>query len=258
MLRPRLMPCLLLKGAGLVKTVRFASPKYVGDPINAVRIFNEKEVDELVFLDIEASRGEREPDYDLVERIAGEAFMPVCYGGGVASPAEARRLVALGVEKISVNSGVLDSPGLVGRLADALGSQSVVVGMDVKRDWLGAYRVFDARRGRKVGTNPRDYAVEAERLGAGEIFLNSVDRDGTMRGFDLNLISEVSSAVGIPVIACGGGAGLEDFRKAVDAGASAVAAGSVFVFMGKHRAVMINYPKYEAIKKVFERDFEDE
>lgn len=243
MLRPRVIPCLLLTGGGLVKTVRFAAPGYVGDPINAVRIFNEKEVDELVLLDIEASRQSRGPDFARIEDIVNEAFMPIAYGGGVATLAQAQQLVRLGVEKVVVNKTALGGYGLLREMADQLGSQAVVMAVDVKRDWLGRYRVYDATSG---ATNNLDLIAHVQAAvgnGAGEIFLNDVTRDGVGQGYDLELLRKVSSAVSVPVIACGGAGTLAHLREAIGAGVSAVAAGSMFVYLGKHRAVMINYPQ---------------
>ena len=250
MLRARVIPCLLLRNAGLVKTVRFGDAKYVGDPINAVKIFNEKEVDELVVFDIEASKRGAEPNYDLLADIASECFMPVCYGGGVTSVDQALRIVQLGIEKIAVNAAAISNPGLVAELSDVLGAQSVVAGIDVKSDWLGRYRVFDASSGKLTDRSPEAQAEELAHAGAGEIFLNSVDRDGTQEGYDLKLIGKVTKAVSVPVIACGGGGRSEDFVSAVTVGASAVAAGSLFVFQGRHRAVLISYPPYKELERL--------
>ena len=250
MLRARAIPCLLLRNTGLVKTVRFGDAKYVGDPINAVKIFNEMEVDELVVFDIDASKRGAEPNYDLLADIASECFMPVCYGGGVNSVEQALRIVQLGIEKISVNTAAFLKPGLVAALSDVLGAQSVVVGVDVKRDWLGRYRVYDASSGKLTDRAPEAYAAELADAGAGEIFLNSVDQDGTQEGYDLKLIDKVARAVSVPVIACGGAGRTEDFVSAVDAGASAVAAGSLFVFQGRHRAVLISYPPYKELERL--------
>ncbi len=250
MLRARAIPCLLLRNAGLVKTVRFGDAKYVGDPINAVKIFNEMEVDELVVFDIDASKRGAGPNYDLLADIASECFMPVCYGGGVNSVEQALRIVQVGIEKISVNAAALLNPGLVAALADVLGAQSVVGGVDVKRDWLGRYRVYDASSGKLTDRAPEAYAAELAHAGAGEIFLNSVDQDGTQEGYDLKLIDKVARAVSVPVIACGGAGRMEDFVSAVDAGASAVAAGSLFVFQGRHRAVLISYPPYKELERL--------
>jgi cyclase len=247
----RVVPCLLLQDGGLVKTTRFGRPRYVGDPINAVRIFNDKYVDELVFLDIQASRVKAEPDYDLIERIAGECFIPLCYGGGIRTPAQARRIVAAGVEKIVVNSMAIDQPGLLTSLARELGASSVVAGIDVKRDWFGRNRVFHPGRRRLTRLDPVEHARASVAAGAGEIFLNSVDRDGTGAGFDVELVQRVTAAVKVPVTVCGGAAGLEDMRAAVRSGASAAAAGSMFVFYGPHRAVLINYPAYASVRELF-------
>ncbi len=251
MLRTRVIPCLLLRGRGLVKTVRFRDAKYVGDPINSVKIFNEKEVDELILLDIAASKTGKEPDEDLLTDIVGEAFMPIAYGGGIVSAAQARRLARIGIEKIIVNTLALRDPAAISAIADQLGSSSTLVAMDVRRDWLGRRRVWDAAAGRATRIDPAEHARMAVARGAGEIFVNSVDRDGTGRGLDLELLREVTAAVPVPVIACGGAANLAHLREGVDAGAAAIAAGSMFVYMGPHRAVMINYPGYRELEALF-------
>lgn len=250
MFRARVIPCLLLHGQGLVKTVRFKQPTYVGDPINAVRIFNDREVDELAFLDISATREHREPPFDLVRDIAGECFMPVCYGGGIRTVDHAHRLFSLGIEKVLINTAAEESPALITEMANAFGSQSVMVGIDVGRDWLGRLRVYTRGGGRNTGRGPVEYAREMANRGAGEVFLNAIDRDGTMAGFDLELIREVARAVPIPLIACGGASSVGDLSAAVAAGASAVAAGSLFVFAGPRRAVLINYPSAAALRAV--------
>lgn len=250
MLRARVIPCLLLRNNGLVKTVRFEQPKYVGDPINAVKIFNEKEVDELVVLDIEASKRGSDPNYALLENIASECFMPLCYGGGIRSLEQASHIIRLGIEKIAVNASAISSPALITALAATLGSQSVVAGIDVKSDWLGRHRVYDASSGKLCSTAPEEHAMRLARAGAGEIFLNSVDRDGTLQGYDLKLVKKVADAVSIPVIACGGAGSTADFVCAAEAGASAMAAGSQFVFQGRHRAVLISYPPYKELEKL--------
>lgn len=247
----RVIPCLLLQDGGLVKTARFNRPRYVGDPINAVRIFNDKYVDELIFLDITASRTGAEPDYDLIARIAGECFMPLCYGGGIRTLDQARRIVAAGVEKISVNSMAIDQPQLLTQLSRELGASSVVAAIDVKRDWRGRYRVYHPGRRRCTSLDPVEHARAMVAAGAGEIFVNNVDRDGQYSGFDTTLLGAISGAVGVPVIACGGASSLEDMRAAIDAGASAAAAGSLFVFYGPHRAVLINYPDYASVRRLF-------
>ncbi len=251
MFRNRVIPCLLLKGDGLVKTVRFKEPKYVGDPINAVKIFNEMEVDELIFLDITATPAGQAPAYDRIRDIASECFMPMCYGGGVRSMEQAAKLFNLGVEKVSLNTAAAETPGLITELATEVGSQSVIAGVDVKRDWLGRPRVFTRCGTKNTGRDPVAYVREMADRGAGEILLTSVDRDGTMRGFDLELIREVTRAVSVPVVVCGGAGSVADLTEGVQAGASAVAAGSLFVFTGPHRAVLINYPMPAELRTAF-------
>lgn len=249
----RVIPCLLLQEGGLVKTKGFSQPKYVGDPINAIRIFNEKYVDELVFLDITASRTGSEPDYDLIARIAGECFMPLCYGGGIRNLEQARRIVAAGVEKIAVNSMAIDRPQLLTELSLELGASSVVAAIDIKRDLFGRERVFHPGQRRLTKLDPVAHAKAVVAAGAGEIFLNDVDRDGRYSGFNAKLIERISTAVNVPVIACGGASNLSDMREAIKAGASAAAAGSMFVFYGPHRAVLINYPDYTSVRELFEK-----
>ena len=252
MLKTRVIPCLLLRNGGLVKTVRFDDAKYVGDPINAVRIFNDKEVDEMVFLDISATPAGRGPNFDLLNDIASEAFMPFGYGGGITSIDEVRRLFALGIEKVILNTSAVRSPDLISDAASIAGSSSVVVSVDVRRSWRGKYTVFTAGGAERTKLELLDFVIELERLGAGELLLNSIDRDGTMGGFDNELIRSVSDVLSIPVVAVGGAGSLEDFRHAVDHGASAVAAGSMFVFHGRHRAVLITYPEYEELERLFQ------
>lgn len=243
MMKTRVMPCLLLSEGGLVKTVKFKNPSYVGDPINAVRIFNSKEVDELVVLDIAATREGREPDFAAIEDIVSEAFMPVAYGGGVRTVEQARKLYALGVEKVVINSAAVDVPNLIEDLVEQFGSQSVVASIDAKKRGLFS-RLEAVTHAAAKGTShtPAEFARNLERRGAGEIFLNSVDRDGTQSGYDVDLIKQVADSVNIPLVACGGAGTLEHFAQAVEAGASAVAAGSLFVYHGPHRAVLISYP----------------
>ncbi len=253
MLRTRVIPCLLLRNGGLVKTVKFADAKYVGDPINAVRIFNEKEVDELVFLDISATPAGRGPNLELVRDIATESFMPFGYGGGVRTIEQVASLVALGVEKVVLNTVATEQPGFVREASRLVGSSSVVVSIDVRRSLFGKYEVVTCSGTRRTGLDPVEWARRVEDLGAGEIFLTAVDRDGTQKGYDVPLLRQVTDAVSIPVIASGGAGSLEDFRAAVCEGrASAVAAGSLFVFHGRHRAVLITYPEYANLQQVFE------
>jgi cyclase len=251
MLKHRVIPCLLLLDAGLVKTQGFARPKYVGDPINAIRIFSDKEVDELMVLDIGASRGGREPNYELIEQFAGECFTPLCYGGGVRTVEQARQLFALGVEKVCLQSAALDDLSVVTRIAEKFGSQSVLVSVDVKSNWLGRNLLFSSKLGKTVDRPWLQFLKDAVAAGAGEVVLNSVNRDGTMQGMDLALIREASAAVPVPLVAVGGAGSLKDLKAAVDAGASAVSAGALFVFHGPHRAVLITYPRYSDLESLF-------
>ena len=253
MIRPRVIPVLLLRGEGLVKGVQFKDYKYVGDPMNAVKIFSNKEVDELLFLDIFATTEHRPISLDLVRKIADEAYMPFGVGGGIRTVGEIRSLLAAGAEKISLNTTAVENPGLIEETAGFSGSQSVVVSIDIKKDWKGNYQVFTHSGNKPTGLHPVDWAMKAEKLGAGEIMLNCIDRDGTMKGYDLKLIAEVSKAVTIPVIACGGAGKVQDLADAVHvAGASAAAAGSIFVFHGPKRAVLINVPSENELHVVWE------
>ncbi len=250
MLSSRVIPTLLLQDGGLVKTRKFKNPKYVGDPINAIRIFNEKEVDELIVLDIQASKQGRQPNYALINEIAGECFMPLCYGGGVRSLEMASRIFDCGVEKISLQAAALANPELVTQIATRFGSQAVVLSVDVKRDWLHRIRLYNARSGDTASQAWTDFLRIGVEAGAGEVIINSVDHDGELDGYDLTVIGQAASLVEVPVIASGGAGKLEDFREAIAAGASGVAAGAMFVFHGPHRAVLITYPRYEELEKI--------
>lgn len=239
----RVIPVLLLRSGGLYKTVRFQNPTYVGDPINAVRIFNDKECDELILLDIEATRESREIDFDQVRDVFTEAFMPMCYGGGIRSIDDVEGLFTLGVEKVSLNTAAVEDPGLVELSSERFGAQSIVISIDVKHRRLGGDRVFIRGGAEDSGLDPVDHAKRMEAAGAGEILLTSIDREGTGKGYDSELIRAVAEAVDIPVVANGGAGRMEDLAEVVhDAGAAGAAAGSMFVFHGKHRAVLINYP----------------
>jgi imidazole glycerol-phosphate synthase subunit HisF len=252
MLKHRVIPALLLCDGGLVKTRRFKSPKYVGDPINAIRIFNDKEVDELMVLDITASRSGRDPNYALIEQFAGECFMPVAYGGGISSVAQASQLFSLGVEKICLQTAALENPRLITELADKFGSQAVMVSVDVKKNWLGKAKLYRSVTGEMLSDNWLNTMHQFISAGAGELLLNAVDKDGTLEGPDLQLIQEASAGIRVPIVALGGVASLSDIKACVDAGASAVAAGAFFVFHGPHRAVLITYPKYRQLEQLFE------
>ncbi len=250
MSRIRVIPCLLLKDSGLVKTVKFRNPKYIGDPINAVRIFNDKEVDELIFLDITATTAGKPPPIKKITEIASECFMPLCYGGGVKSIDEMQQIFSAGVEKIALNTQAVEDSDLLSQAAQRFGSQSLVVSIDVKKTLLGKYHAYTRSGTRNTKRDPVELARELELRGAGEILVNSIDRDGTMQGYDLDLIQRIASNVSIPVVALGGARGIEDFASAVkQAGASAVSAGSLFVFHGKHRAVLINVPNPESMQE---------
>jgi cyclase len=249
---PRIIPVLLLADGGLVKTVRFRDPRYVGDPINAVRIFNDKQVDELAVLDIRSSSHGRPPDEEAIAEIVSEAFMPVAYGGGVRDLATATRLIQLGVEKIVINTAAIDRPRDVAAIADRLGSSTLVVSIDAAASQDGTYEVVTHGGTRATGVDVRAHAEAMATLGAGELLLNSIERDGTMEGYDLALVRSVASAVDIPVIACGGAGNPADFVSVIrEGGAAAAAAGSLFVFHGRHRAVLITYPSYAARVALF-------
>jgi cyclase len=248
MLKHRVIPSLLLSNNELVKTQKFSKPRYVGDPINAIRIFNEKEVDELMILDIDASKQGREPNYALIEKISSECFMPLCYGGGIKDIGQASKLFTLGIEKVSLQTSAIKNIDLVSQLAKRFGSQSVVVSVDIKKDWRGRKRMYSSSTNKLLDLSWQDYFKALTDAGAGEVVLNSVDRDGMMGGMDLDLIREAAQILPIPMIAAGGVGSLEDIKAAVQCGASAVAVGSFFVFSGPHRAVLITYPKYKNLE----------
>lgn len=242
--RPRLIPCLLLKEQGLVKTTKFSNPRYLGDPINAVKIFNGKGVDELCILDITATSENRGPDFDYLKDIASEAFMPLSYGGGITNIEQIEKLFFIGYEKVVINTVSVQNPNLIRDAADFAGSQSIVVSIDVKTELFGRRNCYINDGKTKVGTDPVTLAKKAEELGAGEILLNSIDRDGTMQGYDIKLVKDVVSAVSIPVIACGGAKDIYDFKKVLQEGkAHAAAAGSMFVYYGEQKAVLITAPE---------------
>lgn len=253
MLAIRLMPCLLMSNGALVKTVRFKKPTYVGDPVNAVRIFNQKEVDELVLLDINATTHNRGIDYETLGKVVSECFMPICYGGGVKSLEDMRRLFSLGVEKISVGAAAFENSELISQAAAEFGNQAIVVTLDVRKGLLGGYTARTRQGSIDTRMTPVEAARKMEKLGAGEILLYSIDRDGTWSGFDLKMIRDVTSAVGLPVIASGGAGSLQDLRLAVtDGGASAIAIGSMAVFQGKDLGVLIKFPTRRDQESIFD------
>lgn len=244
MLYPRIIPCLLVKDKGLVKTVNFKNPKYVGDPINAVRIFNEKEVDELMVIDIDATAEKREPDYRMIENLAAECRMPLAYGGGVTTSDQVQKIIQLGVEKVAISSAAIENPELVTDAAECVGSQSVVVVLDVKKHLLGGkYEVFTHNGNKSTGKDPLELAMQMEKFGAGEIVINLIDNDGMMKGYDFNLVEKVRDSISIPLTVLGGAGSLHDMGQLIKKfGAIGAAAGSLFVFKGIYRAVLINYP----------------
>jgi len=245
------IPALLLKGQGLVKTVKFKDPKYLGDPINIVKIFNDKEVDELVFLDITATNEKRRPSFEMLGKITSECFMPLGYGGGIRSMDDVKTLLSLGIEKVILNTVAVENPAFVTEVADYAGSQAVVISMDIKKGFLGKYEVVTHSGKTGVGLDPVRHAQEMEKRGAGELFVNSIDCDGTMQGYDLDLIRRVADTVNVPVVACGGAGNIQHLAEAIQqGGASAAAAGSMFVFQGPLRGVLISYPSQAELRQV--------
>lgn len=246
----RVIPTLLLYQGGMVKTEQFKKPVYLGDPINAVKIFNEKEVDELVLMDIDASIEKRAPKYDWLRSIVSESFMPLGYGGGISDVEQAKKLFDMGIEKIILNSNA-DNFALIEQLANIYGAQSIVACIDVRKNLFGTFQVYKNRGTIKLKISPLQFAKDLTNAGIGEVILQSIDREGTMKGYDLELIKLISHSIEVPLVAAGGAGSLQDFKDAVQAGASAVSAGSFFVFKGKQRGILINYPKQEELKKLF-------
>lgn len=248
----RVIPCLLLKGKGLVKGVRFKRHTYVGDPMNAVKIFNDKQVDELIFLDIAATAESRVVPIDVVQRIADECYVPFCVGGGIRTVQQIRDLLSAGAEKVAINTAAFENPCLVKEAAAMFGSQSIVVSIDCRRAWYGGTpRVYTHNGTRRTNLKPIDWARRLEELGAGELFVTSVEHDGTMAGYDCALTRIIADSVSIPIIACGGAGTMQHIRDVLDQGhASAAAAGSMFVYHGPRRAVLINYPTRDVLENI--------
>jgi cyclase len=244
MLRPRIIPCLLIQNKGLVKTVKFKDPKYVGDPLNAVKIFNEKEVDELIVLDIDASVEGREPDYALIQKMAMECRMPFCYGGGISNADQAKKIIGLGVEKIALSSAAVLNPSLVKQIADEIGNQSVVVVLDVKKKLLGGrYEVWINNGRKNTGKCPIELSKVLQDLGVGEIVVNSIDADGAMKGYNLDIAEKIHKNIHVPLTILGGAGSLDDIGALINKfGIVGAAVGSLFVFKGVYKAVLINYP----------------
>jgi imidazole glycerol-phosphate synthase subunit HisF len=252
MLKTRIIPCLLLHEGGLVKTEKFKNPKYVGDPMNAVRIYNEKEVDELIFLDIDASKQNRGPDYSMIEDLATECFMPFAYGGGVTTIDQIRTILKIGVEKVVINHFALGNEDFIKEACKHFGSSTIIVAIDIKKDLWGNYKIFDHVKGKTSGISPLEHAMKMCDAGVGELFINNVDRDGTYAGFDWQILEQINKKVTVPVIACGGASALSDLKDVVSkAKVSAVAAGSIFVYQGPHRAVLISYPSQKELQQLF-------
>ncbi len=249
MRRIRVIPSLLIRNGGLVKSIKFKDHQYVGDPINAVKIFNEKEVDEITILDISATKERRAPNIAQIAEIASEAFMPLGYGGGITKIEEIKEILFNGVEKVILNSSALHNTALLTEGSRLFGAQAIVASIDVQKNWLGKYKVFSDGGMKNTGLDPIEFARKMEGCGVGEILLNSIDRDGTFGGYDLDIIYNISKSVAIPLIAIGGASEVADFKKAIDAGASAVSAGSFFVYQRPHRAVLISYPTQKELKK---------
>jgi len=252
MFRFRLIPALLINDSGLlVKTTKFKDPKYIGDPINIIRIFNDKEVDELMVLDISASKEKREPNYNLIKEIAGECFMPLTYGGGIKTLEQANKIFSQGVEKICLQSAAINNYEFITILANHFGSQSIMISIDIKKDSLGIPSFFHSSEEKFLELNLISVIRNLADAGAGEILLTAVDKDGTLSGPDLKLIQEISKSTNLPLIAAGGISSLKDIKDAVKAGASAVSAGAFFIYHGPHKAVLITYPKYSELEKLF-------
>ena len=247
MRRIRVIPILLIQDEGLVKSVQFKNHRYVGDPINAVKIFNEKEVDEIAILDISASKEGRGPNFDMIQEITNEAFMPLAYGGGITTVDEIKKLINSGIEKVIINSSVFANKELIQKGSQLFGSQSIVGCIDVKKNWMGKYQCFVRNGQEKIGYSPEEAAKYLEDNGCGEIIVQAIHEDGMCTGYDIKLIESVAKHVNVPIVALGGAWKITDLRAAYDAGASALAAGSMFVFHGKHKAVLITYPSQEEL-----------
>lgn len=249
MRRIRVIPVLTLQNEKLVKTIRFKNPTYIGDPINAVKIFNEKEVDEIIILDITATKEKREPNYKKIEEIAEEAFMPFAYGGGINNLNQIEKLFKLGIEKVVINSALGSNLSLLTQAAKIFGSQSIVAAIDVKKNFFGKQHAYVNSGNQQLKTPLLEFVKQLETNGSGELFVNSIDLDGSYAGYDTSLITNIAKAVSVPIIACGGANSLANFRTGIEAGASAVAAGSLFVYQGTQKGILINYPSQEKLKK---------
>lgn len=252
-MRARVMPVLLIDDGGLVKSIEFGKYNYIGDPINAIRLYNEMEVDELVILDISASKEGRGPDFEMIDELTGNAFMPICYGGGVSSVEDIKKLFYLGVEKVAINNKLLSDRAFIKEASKLHGKQSIVGAVDVSKNFFGKYKVYDHVSKKNLDLDPSEYAKELEQSGIGELFINDVSNDGKMKGYDTKLIELMHRTVQVPVIFCGGAGTLEDVKNAIDSGADAAAAGSIFIYKGKTKGILINYPTQEELYKLLGR-----
>jgi cyclase len=254
MLRSRITPCLLVHKKGLVKTVAFKDPKYVGDPINAVKIFNEKEVDELMVLDIDATKEGRGPDFEMIRNLAVECRMPFCYGGGVTTIEQAKRIINLGAEKVALSAAAVYNPGILREIGNAVGIQSVVVVLDVKKKGLlGGYEIYTHNGQESSGIKLKDFLITLNEIGIGELVINSIEDDGKMQGFDFKIFEFARNLTSMPMTILGGAGTMEDVREAITRfKIIGVAAGSLFVFKGKYKAVLISYPDKEERKKLYQ------
>ena len=252
MLRSRIIPCLLIQNKGLVKTVNFKDPKYVGDPINAVKIFNEKEVDELIVLDIDATKENREPNLKMIKGLADECRMPFCYGGGITSVEQAKKIINLGAEKVALSSSALNNISLCQEIGNVIGNQSVVVVIDCKKKLFGGYDIYTHNGKKKSKWKLNDFLLKLEEIGIGEIVINSIDNDGVMKGYDLPLIEIVREKCSLPITVIGGAGSLQHIKDLISKfKIIGAAAGSLFVFKGKYKAVLINYPNREERKPLY-------
>ncbi len=250
MSRPRVIPALLIRGNGLYKGIKFKDHKYVGDPINAIKIFNDKEVDELCVFDIQATIDNKEPNYELIKAFATECFMPCCYGGGIQKIEHAQKIFSLGIEKVSIGAAAYTNKKIVSEIAQQFGASSTVVCIDYKKNIFGKNLVHINQGKENIKLDPLDFARMMESEGAGELIINSIDRDGTMQGYDIEILEKISSTVTIPTIGLGGAGKITDLGKAIKIGkVGAAAAGSMFVFYGKLKGVLVNFPTLEELKQ---------
>lgn len=251
MLQNRVIPSLLIQDNKLVKTINFKKPQYIGDPVNAIKIYNEKEVDELIVVDISNNRYQNGPNFNLIKQMADECFMPVCYGGGISNIDQIQKILKIGIEKIAVNTAIMSDMRLISQAANKFGSQCIVVALDIKKNWLGKYKVTFHSGDQMINTDIIDFAKTAEKAGAGEILINNIDRDGTWKGFDVDLIRKITSNVSLPVIAAGGAGNLAHIKDAITIGkASAVAIGSMAVYQSEGMGVLINFPKSNVLEEI--------